>query len=148
MNYRCDCRISPFGILVLGIGVLGAVVAPDSTTTVILVGLAMFVVLGGFRKWANTPGDRLVGYCLLMLAALASAGLHVAIMGVFTGVAIKLVVLGIERLARLQGASNANMDWVYIWVAFVAIGFGSQIVLGSLYIGNLQLWTCPGFMER
>jgi len=148
MNYRWNCRISPLGISVLGIGVLGTVVAPDSITTAILVGLAIFVVLGGFRKWANTPGDRLLGYCLLMLAVLASAGLYVATMGVFTGVAIKLVVWGIEHLARLQGASDANMDLVYICVTLVAVGFGSHIILSSLYIENQQLWISPGLGLR
>lgn len=143
MNYRCNCRATLFGVLALGIGVPGAAVAPASTTAAILVGLAIIAVLGGFKKWANMPGDRLVGYCLLMLAAFASAGLYVTVMAVFTGVAIKLVVWSIEHLARLQGASDANMGWVYICVTFVAICFGSQIILGSLYTGNQQLWPAP-----
>ena len=148
MNFRCNWRVSPFGILVLGAGVLGAVVAPDTITTAMLVGLGILVVLGGLRKWANTPGDRLVGCCLLLFAAFASAGSYVAIMGVFTGLAIKLVVGSIEHLARLQGASKPNMDWVHISVTLVAIGFGSQIILSSLYIGNPQLWTRPGLVMR
>lgn len=143
MNYQGNRCIFPYAVVVLGALVLGAVLAPGSTFTAILIGLALFVVLGGFREMTNTPGGRPVSYCLLLLAILLSAGLRVVIMGVFTAGAIKLVCWGIEYQAMLQGKSKANMGWVYICVPFTAIAFGSQIILGSLYTENHQLPIPP-----